>query len=124
MGGFYRYQQQPSSNQSSPVRMSWQGCRCWRHRNRNKHGLVAVPQPPVAAAAVCPHWQQALFGGQCSTLNPCSGCTAWDLFSCLAMLLYRPMSSVFLQIGFIFFLVYSFCACSQGFVCKKRLQSR
>lgn len=102
MGVFYRYQPQPSSNQSSPVRMSWQGCGHWGHRNRNKPGLVAVPQPPVAAAAVCPHWQQVLFGGQDSTSDPCSACMAWDLLSCLAMLLYRPLSSVSLQMGFFF----------------------
>lgn len=102
MGGFYRYQPQPNSNQSSPVRMSWQGYGCWGHRNRNKHGLVAAPQPPVAAAAVCPPWQQALFGGQGPTSDSCSACTARDLLSCLAMLLHRPVSSVPLQTGFFF----------------------
>lgn len=113
MGGFYRYQPRPSSNQSSPVRMSWQGCGHWGHRNRNERGLVAAPQPPVAAAAVCPHWQRALFGGQCSVSNPCSGCAAWNLLSwqccCTDLCPWWPSSWDF------FFSIYLFCAYSQGF---------
>lgn len=113
MGGFYRYQPQPSGNQSSPVRMSWQGCGHWGHRNRNKRGLVAAPShqwlllPSVltgserclVASAPYQTLAVAVLPGICFPGNAAvQTCVLGD-----------PPAGIF------FFSIYLFCAYSQGF---------